>query len=178
MIGALRELAGRARLRRRLTRRGTGIHIDSTVTVRSPEHLTLGADVFVDHGVLLHCGGMEWSQGRGRISIGSGTYIGPNCVLFGAGEIEIGESVLISPGVVIASHQHTFGQTDALIVEQPVEFERVVVERDVWIGANATILPGVRVREGSVVAAGAVVTGDVPARTLVAGVPARSIRER
>ena len=64
------------------------------------------------------------------------------------------------------------------IREQPLQFARVVIERNVWIGANATVLPGVRLGEGAIVGAGAVVTSDVPPGTLVLGVPARVIRER
>jgi galactoside O-acetyltransferase len=80
--------------------------------------------------------------------------------------------------VVITSHQHTFGRGDADIRDQPTAFEPVVVERDVWIGANATILPGVRVGRGAVVGAGAVVTRDVEPGSVVMGVPARVVRER
>jgi acetyltransferase-like isoleucine patch superfamily enzyme len=98
--------------------------------------------------------------------------------LFGAAGIEIGASVLISPGVVITSHQHSYAQRDVEIRLQPLRFGRVVIERDVWIGANATVLPGVRVGTGSVVGAGAVVTRDVPPGTIVMGVPARSAHER
>jgi acetyltransferase-like isoleucine patch superfamily enzyme len=175
---ALRELAGRERERRALAASAPGVRIDPTVTIRSPERLSLGPQVFVDHGVLLHCGGMDWSGGEGGIAIGAHGYVGPNSVLFGAGGIEVGESVLISPGVVITSHQHTFERADADIREQPTEFARVVIERDVWIGANAAILPGVTLGRGCVVGAGAVVTRDVPPGSVVAGVPARSIGER
>ena len=127
---------------------------------------------------MLHCGGTGWGPDDGGIRIGERVYIGPHSVLFGAGGIEIGDAVLISPGVVITSHQHTFADDDADIRSQPLEFGRVVIERDAWIGANATILPGVRVGEGSVTGAGAVVTRDVAPRTIVGGVPARVIHER
>ena len=177
-IDVLRQLAGRERVRRQLAGHDRGIRIDPTVTVRSPERLELGDGVVIDHGALLHCGGMEWSGGAGSITVGANTYIGPNCVLFGAGGIELGESVLVSPGVVITSQQHTFERPDTEIRAQPSAYDRVVVERDVWIGSNATILPGVRVGAGSVIGAGAVVTKHVPPGTVVMGVPARSVRER
>lgn len=151
--------------------------LGSVVDVRSPERLILGSEVFVDCGVVLHCGGMDWAPDVGGISIGAKSYVGPNSVLFGAAGIEIGESVLISPGVVITSHQHSYG-SDLDIRDQPLWYGKVVIERDVWIGANATILPGVRVGRGSVVGAGAVVTSDVADRTVVVGVPAQVKRER
>ena len=128
--------------------------------------------------MLLHCGGQEWSGGEGRISIGPNTYIGPTSVLFGAGGIEIGEGALISPAVVITSQQHSFEDRDTDIRDQPLRFAPVTIERDVWIGANATILPGVRLGHGCVVGAGAVVAKDVPPMTVVVGVPAQVARER
>jgi acetyltransferase-like isoleucine patch superfamily enzyme len=159
-------------------RRSPGARIARGVEIRSPERLTLGDGVVIDFGVMLHCGGMDWSPPEGRISIGARSYIGPNSVLFGAGGIEIGEAVQVSPGVVITSHQHTFTRADAEIRDQPIEFARVVIERDVWIGANATILPGVRIGAGTVVGAGAVVTADLPPGVVALGVPARVARER
>jgi acetyltransferase-like isoleucine patch superfamily enzyme len=120
---------------------------------------------------------MDWTEGKGGISIGDSTYVGPNAVLFGAGEIEVGAGVLISPGVVITSHQHTFADPHLWMREQPTEFSRVVIEDNVWIGSNATILPGVRIETGSIIGAGAVVTKDVPSASLYAGVPAQFVRK-
>lgn len=177
MIAGLRERAGEERLRRR-TERATGAVIHRSVHIRGWDRLELGAGAMIDSGAVLHCGGMDWSQGRGRIAIGANAYIGPNCVLFGAGGIEIGASALISPGVVITSQQHTFSDRDAEIRDQPLQLAAVTIERDVWLGANATILPGVRIGQGSVVGAGAVVSRDVDPLTVVLGVPARVARER
>ena len=97
-------------------------------------------------------------------------------MLFGAGGIEIGARALISPAVIVVSHQHTFEKADLPIRSQPTRFSRVVIGDDVWIGSNATILPGVRIGRGAVVGAGAVVTRDVAARSLWTGVPAASRR--
>jgi acetyltransferase-like isoleucine patch superfamily enzyme len=174
----LRAAAGRERMRRRIEAGAPGARIDRTVQIRSPERLVLGAGSVIDAGVLLHCGGMDWSSGDGGIRLGANVYIGPNSTLFGAGGIEIGDAVQISPGVVITSHQHTFTERGSDIRSQPIEFAPVVIERDVWIGANATILPGVRMGEGSVAGAGAVVTRDVAPGAVVLGVPARVSRER
>jgi acetyltransferase-like isoleucine patch superfamily enzyme len=178
LVGVLRERAGHDRMRRRLEATADGVRIHPSVDVRGPERLTLGPGVFVDHGAVLHCGGQAWSAGEGSIVIGANTYIGPKAVLFGAGRIEIGDAVLISPGVVITSQQHGIDARDVDIRDQPLRFAPVVIERNVWIGANATILPGVRVGHGSVVGAGAVVARDVPPLSVVLGVPARVTRER
>ena len=178
VLAVLRDLAGRDRLRRRLEASAGGARLHSTVEVRGPDRLVLGPEVFVDRGALLHCGDAEWASADAGISIGAHTYIGPNAVLFAGGGIQIGDAVLISPGAVVTSQQHSYDGRGVDIREQPLRFARVVIERDVWIGANATILPGVRVGEGAVVGAGAVVSRDVPANAVVVGVPARVVRER
>ncbi len=170
------ELVAQRRARARLEVAHRGLILGQNVEIRSPRLLKLGNNVQIDKGTILHCGGMEWSEGKGHIYIGDASYIGPNCVLFGAGEIEIGAHVLISPGVVLASHQHSFERADLRFDEQPSQFARIVIEDNVWIGSNATILPGVRIGEGAIVGAGAVVTRDVAGHTLVLGVPARVAR--
>jgi galactoside O-acetyltransferase len=177
LLRSARESLGRWRFARRLRERHPGLRLGPGVDVRSPERLSLGRDVFIDAGAVLHCGGMSWSPGGG-ISLGDNVYVGPNAVLFGAGGIEIGSDVLISPGVVITSHQHTFASSDRPMREQPVAFATVVIEQDVWIGANAVILPGVRLGRGCVVGAGAIVTHDVVGRGIAVGVPARVTRQR
>jgi acetyltransferase-like isoleucine patch superfamily enzyme len=173
----LRRLAGERRLIDRLMSQYEGLRLGPYVEIRSPERLHLGKRVTIENGVLLHCGGMEWSREHGRISIGDDTYVGPKAVLFGAGGIDIGSQVLISPGVVITSHQHSFRDAGRPMRGQPMEFAAVVIEDNVWIGSNATVLPGVRIGSGSAVGAGAVVTRSVPRRVLSLGVPARVVRE-
>lgn len=181
---AMRDLArfarlsfGRWRLGRRLERAHPGLRLGPGVELRSPERLHLGRDVFIDAYAVLHCGGQDWSEGGG-ITLGDRSYVGPHAVLFGAGGIEAGHDVLISPGVVITSHQHTFADPGRAMREQPIAFARVVIEDDVWIGANAVVLPGVRLGRGCVIGAGAVVTADVSARGGAVGVPARVVHER
>ena len=178
MLDQLRGRLWRERERQRLIGSAPGLRIDPTVHIRSAERLSLGARVFIDAGVVLHCGGMDWSPSDGGITIGDDGYIGPNCTLFGAAGIAIGASALISPGVVITSHQHTFARTDTEIRHQPLQFGPVVIEPDVWVGANATILPGVRLGRGSVIGAGAVVRADVAPGAVAVGVPARVVSQR
>jgi galactoside O-acetyltransferase len=178
LLTALRALAGRERSHAMLEARADSVHVHPTADVRAPDRLVLAPGVFIDEGVVLHCGGQEWSGGRGGIALGANTYVGPKAVLFGAGGIEIGDAVLISPGVVITSHQHGITATGVDIREQPLRFAPVIIERDVWIGANATVLPGVRLGHGSVIGAGAVVASDVPPMKVVLGVPARVARDR
>ncbi len=177
LIRHLRSVHGRWRALRAMERTHPGLRIGEGVEIRSPDRLSVGTDVVIDAGAVLHCGGMAWAPGGG-ITIGDRSYVGPRCVLFGAGEIRIGSDVLLSPGVVVTSHQHTFAETEPTIREQPIEFAPVEIGDDVWIGANAVILPGVRLGRGTVVGAGAVVTRDAPPGSVLLGVPARVARER
>jgi acetyltransferase-like isoleucine patch superfamily enzyme len=105
--------------------------------------------------------------------IGSDVGISDGCQLNAAGGIEIGNGVLIGPYVLIWSQNHGFEQKDLPIREQGYRCSKVTIEDDVWIGAGAIILPGVRLSRGTVVAAGAVVTRSTDCYSIVAGVPAK-----
>jgi acetyltransferase-like isoleucine patch superfamily enzyme len=105
--------------------------------------------------------------------IGERVFINSGCRFQDQGGITLGDDCLIGHNVVIATLNHDLDPAErATTIPRPV----VVGERT-WIGAHATLLPGVTIGEGAVVAAGAVVTRDVPPRTVVGGVPARVIRE-
>ncbi|MDJ0335418.1 acyltransferase [Salinibacterium sp. G-O1] len=107
-----------------------------------------------------------------RSSVGAGSFIG--C----SGWIEIGDDVLVGPGVRLFSENHTITDTVKSIKSQGVTRGALIIEDDCWIGSGATILSNVRVGRGSVIAAGCVVTKDVPPYSVVAGVPGRVIRSR
>lgn len=110
----------------------------------------------------------------GEVVVGKGTRIGLHCTVIGP--VRIGSEVNIAQGVVISGLNHNFADTSRSIASQGVSTKPIVIEDDVWIGANATITAGVRVGRHSVVAAGSVVTHDVPPCTVAGGVPARVIR--
>lgn len=172
----LRRAADAARARRRFRRAGGSIAAGSTV-VGLP-NLEIGHGALVQTGCLIHCGGLEWSGGRGHVRLGARSYVGHQCVLYGSGGLDIGDDVLIGPGVTITSQGHTFATRQRPINAQPFQFEPVSIGAGAWIGAGAVILPGVTVGAGAVVAAGAVVTRDVPPYHQAAGVPARVVGER
>jgi len=112
------------------------------------------------------------------LSVGDGTAIGAFSWIGASGFVEIGRDVLFGPRVVILPENHVFADTAETIKSQGVVRSGVVIEDDCWIGANATILAGVRIGRGSIVAAGAVVRADVPAMSVVGGVPARLLKSR
>jgi acetyltransferase-like isoleucine patch superfamily enzyme len=106
----------------------------------------------------------------GKISIGNYSHINQGCLLDGRGNIIIGNSVSISHRVSIITLSHDVDDMAFKIRSAPV-----IIGDYVWIGINATILQGVKIGEGAVVAAGAVVTKDVDPYTIVGGIPAKQI---
>jgi len=108
-----------------------------------------------------------------NISIGTGSIIGDHATLDGRAQLTIGSHVDIASGVSIYNSQHDIHSEDMKAVQKPVEISDYV-----FIGPRSTILPGVKIGKGAVVAAGAVVTKDVKPKTIVGGVPAREIGKR
>ena len=171
--------------------------IESGVRLRFARRITLGHGSYVDQGVYIHAcpGGVEIGPGtlvmhgsvlhvynfrdlpRAGIRIGRDSLIGEYNVIRGQGGVTLGDRVYTSPMVQIVAVNHVFDDPDRPFVEQGITAQGIVVEDDVWIGSGAVLTDGVRVHRGAVVAAGAVVTRDVPAHTVVGGMPARVIRE-
>ncbi|HZD76111.1 MAG TPA: sugar O-acetyltransferase [Acidobacteriaceae bacterium] len=114
-----------------------------------------------------------YTTGGENIRIGRNVFINQNCTMYDLGGIDIADDVMIGPNVSLITSGHPVepSQRRAFVIAKPI-----VLERNVWIAAGVTIIGGVTVGENSVVAAGSVVTHDVPPDTLVAGNPARIIR--
>jgi acetyltransferase-like isoleucine patch superfamily enzyme len=129
----------------------TGRKVDDTFTLIPPFYSAYGLDIRVGHKV----------------------FINQCCTLYDMGGVDIGDRVMIGPNVNIITTGHPLEPSKRRAY---VEAKPIVIERDVWIATGATILGGVTVGENSVVAAGAVVTKDVPPNSFVAGVPARIVR--
>jgi acetyltransferase-like isoleucine patch superfamily enzyme len=143
-------------------------------------HVQIGQDSIVHCRVHFDCPGA-------RLVVGSRTYIGAS-TLIAAEEIVIGDDILVSWGVTIVdhnSHATEWPGRSSDVLDwgrghknwQHVACQPVRIENKAWIGFNAIILKGVTIGEGAIVAAGAVVTKDVPSYTVVAGNPAKVIRE-
>ncbi len=137
-------------LRRRLAHCGQNVVLSQGVLLRYPERLSIGDTVFINRGTTI--------TARAPITIGS--------------------DVLIGPQVVIDSGNHGHADPTRPIRSQGYLRAPITIESDVWIGAGAIVLPGVTLGHGCIVAAGAVVTKDVPPLVIVAGVPARVARHR
>lgn len=112
---------------------------------------------------------------NGELSIGNGTKINTNCEIYCSNRISIGKNCRFAPGVIIRdsdAHKFTYEEHNLESKTTPI-----YIEDDVWLGQQSMILKGVRIGKGSVVSARAVVTRDIPEHSLVAGVPAKVIKE-
>jgi len=111
----------------------------------------------------------------GDVIIGDHTRVGLHNTIIGP--VTIGNHVNLAQGITVTALNHNFSDPEKKIDEQGISTTPVTIGDDVWIGANAVVLPGVKIGNHSVVAAGAVVTKDVPPHSLVAGVPAKIIKQ-
>ena len=126
------------------------------------------------------------SFGHGAIRLGNSVYVGDDCLLSAAAGIEVGDRVLLAHGVhVIDNNSHPLDAATraadyiAILRGKPrpaIESAVVKINSDAWIGFGAIILKGVTIGEGAVIAAGSVVTADVPAHVVAAGNPARVVK--
>jgi len=123
---------------------------------------------------------LDTMGGRGRIEIGDGSIVYSSAELLCQPDsaIRIGRNVLFTRGAGAVTGGHVFDDPDATIISQGIRTADITVEDDCWIGYRAILLPGVRVGQGTVVAAGAVVSKDLPPKVVAGGVPARVIRPR
>jgi acetyltransferase-like isoleucine patch superfamily enzyme len=171
--------------------------VESGVRLAFADHITLGRRAYLDRGVYVHAcpNGVHIGAGtlvmcgavlhvynfRGiphsGIRIGRDALIGEYTVIRGQGGVTIGDRVYASPMVQIMAVNHVFEDAELPFSAQGLTAEGIVIEDDVWIGSGAVVTDGVHIGRGAVVGAGAVVTQDVAAHTLVAGVPARVIRQ-
>ncbi|MCC7176531.1 MAG: acyltransferase [Bryobacterales bacterium] len=154
-----------------------GAYLDEGVYVHAcPNGVQIGRNTLVMHGSVLHVYNFRGIPHSG-IRIGNSSLIGEYNVIRGQGGVAIGDRVYTSPMVQMLAVNHIFDDPARPMVDQGITAQGIRVEDDVWIGSGAILTDGVTVGRGSVVAAGSVVTKDVPPHCVAAGVPARVIRE-
>lgn len=142
------DVAGQSRITR-----GAGVRMSPTVSVRNGE----------------------------RISIGAGAHIGQGCYLWAGnstGRIDIGEHALLAPDVMLTASDYDFDAGPGPVMHLPKREADIRIGANTWLGAKVIVVAGVTIGEGTIVAAGSVVTRDLPANVVAAGVPAKLIRDR
>lgn len=179
----------------RVDRAGRGVHLDPGVLLSFPDRIHLGHGARIARNVALRANSpmapaivigdqcmvqdaAVLNASEGFVHVGDRTWVGPSCVIYGNGGVRIGRDVMIAAHSCITSVGHRHADTHLPMMAQGIDVRPVTIEDDVWIGMNCTVLPGVRIGRGAIVAAGAVVRSDVAPFTIVGGVPAREIGRR
>jgi len=153
---------------------GRTLSIGEHGEIACPTNIRLGDRIYIDRGIVLRaCEG-------GSIAIGDDFGANGNVRIIAdcGGRIEIGSKVIIGPNTVIRASDHAMDRTDIPIKDQGHAAGTVSIGDGVWIAANVVVLRGARIGEHAVIGAGSVVTGEIPAYAVAAGVPARVIRQR
>ena len=174
--------------------------VGKKVRIFYPNNLQVGYNTIIEDGAEINCLSLQGIKLGNRVTIGKYAIIRPSNIYGGpigegltmgdnsnigpynyigcSGKITIGNNVMLAPRVSIYAENHVFDHPEILIRDQGVEKKEVIIEDDCWIAANSIILAGVTIGKGSVVAAGSVVTENVPPYSVVAGVPAKWIKSR
>jgi len=147
------------------------IHENVTITGYK-ENIKVGKNFRVNPDVKLF-------SSEGDLIIGNNVFLNYSCFLSAdRSKITIGNDCLFANNVTVWCSNHDYTDKTKLIREQDRLMKEINIGNDVWIGSHAILLPGVNINDGSVIAAGSVVTKNVPQYTVVAGVPAKVIKQR
>lgn len=157
----------------RLNKSGPRLSIGRFVEFSSPQNISFGNEIYIVDGAVLR-------SDEGQIVIGNKFALNGNARIIAdcGGKIIIGNSVMVGPNAVIRASNHHSKDTNLDIWDQGQTGGTINIGDDVWIAANVVILPGVKIGSHSIIAAGAVVTKDVPDYSVVGGVPAKVISMR
>ena len=174
---------------------GRNVVFGANIVLRHPKKIVIGDNVVIDDNCLLDAKGDSnagitiWSGvfvGRntimhcknGDIVIGDDVNIGFNCDIASSNRVEIGRKVLIAAYSYIVGGGHDFTRTDASVMDQKRTAQGITIGPEAWIGAGVIVQDGCSIGEGTIVGSGAVVNGDLPAKVVAVGLPARVLRSR
>jgi len=149
---------------------GNNVVIEDGARIFFPENIEIGDDVYIGHDTILKA---YFNQ---KLIIGKGTWIGPQCFIYAAGGITIGENVGIGPGVKIMTSAHITGDIAGPILHRPINFAPVTLGDGCDIGAGSIIMMGVNIGKYVQIGAGAVVNRNIPDKAVAAGVPAKILK--
>ena len=161
-------------IRNRLTKSFKNNRFEAGIRIENPKNIELGNDSYYGFDCKIYASELS------KVIVGSNVTFNSNVMVNarGKGSIDIGDNVLIGPNVVLRSSNHSFNNLNEPIIQQGMTYGHIVIENNVWIGSNCVILPKCKIGEGSIIAAGAVVTNDVESYSIVGGVPAKFIKKR
>lgn len=146
------------------------------IHVTWPHQVALGPNCTLEHDIYFKFDGI-WQPGPSLV-VGHDVFIGTGCEFNFRRRIEIGPYCLIAAGCRFIDHDHGIARCDIPMAGQAGEEAPIILQEDVWLGANVIVLKGVTIGRGAVLAAGAVVTRDIPAFEIWGGVPARKLGQR
>jgi acetyltransferase-like isoleucine patch superfamily enzyme len=153
---------------------GEGLHIGANTRMYIQKNWEFGRDI----EIATHCAIFSRESPRcGSLKIGNGTHIGDSTIIDVADDVRIGKEVALGPNCVIYSHDHDYASQAFAAWKGPLKAAPVCIEDGAWIGSGVTILPGVIIGERAVIAAGAVVTKNVPPGGIWGGIPAKQLKE-
>ncbi len=147
------------------------------INALSKQGVKIGNNVSIQKNTIIECTGVIRNLGEGLV-IGNNTGIAQGAFIQVRGKVVIGNDVIFGPNVSIFSESHNFDDPNIPVHLQGETRKGVTIEDGAWIGTRAVILDGVTVGRNSIVAAGAIVTRDVPAFSIVGGVPAKVLKNR
>jgi len=174
---------------------GRGVVFGSNVVLRHPGKLRLKSNIVIDDNSVLDAKGNS-NQGidigdnvfvgrntiiycqNGDVEIGDNANIGSNCQIFSAKRVQIGNNVLIAAYTYLVGGGHIYKDPDIPVIEQGRTASGIEIGDNVWLGASVKVLDGVSIGEGAIIAAGAVVTEDIPSFAIAGGIPAKVIKLR
>lgn len=143
----------------------------------SVEGVTLGDNVTIGRDSILVCTGVIANKGIG-ISLSDGVGVNAGVYIGGQGGVSIGKDTIIGPGTKIFSENHNYSESGIAIKYQGESRAAVVIGENCWIGSNVTILAGVNIGSGNVVAAGSVITKSFDNNNIIVGIPGRLLKKR
>lgn len=163
----------RRNLYRRFMAGGRLFDVYADVEITALKNLSLGDGCCIEARCTLLCA-------NAPLTLGRNCYLNKNVRLGSGGNapFTMGDNVMVGPNVVMDTSRHNTDRTDIPMKRQGLSYAPIVIEDDVWIGANVVVTSGVTIGRGSIVGAGAVVTRDVPPYAIVGGVPAKVIGQR
>ena len=156
---------------------GATISDGCIINAMSKDGIYIGKDFTLGANSIIDCTGLMRELGE-SLEIGNNVGISPSFTMFVRGKVKIGDDTIIGPNVTIVAENHNANDVEKEIRKQGTRRGGIIIGDNCWIGAGVTILDGVEIGNGSIVAAGAVVNKNVEEYTIVGGVPAKMLKAR